>query len=123
MVPNIGQVRFPVVILPRRHISDEIVVHLRLANKREWSCRVVRGTYSQVGSVANVLQEHHVLLGRVVVKHIHSVGVLGQLDDNALVGPMDQVGRRVGDLVGSWRGAAIPVEDAIVQLKGPAAYL
>jgi hypothetical protein len=48
--------------------------------------------YSPKGGVAIVFEEHDVLFGRVVEQHIHAVGIDIQVEHNALVGLMDQIG-------------------------------
>ena len=107
--PHVAQIRFPVVILEHGRVAD------LAPSTRVWLLKV-KGP-SGLSAVAipkkaefPLSQEHDVLSGRVVVEHVHSVGVSFSAERHALVGPMDQIGGLIAGLVVARSASAIPVK-------------
>jgi len=76
--------------LLRRGHAD--MVHEGLALEREGALRPVRRGDAQVCAVAVVLEDHDTLAGCPVVHDVDTVGLHGAPQDDALAGPMHQIG-------------------------------
>ena len=114
LVPNIGQIRCPVVILLHRHVADVVAVHENI-----WPKNVYGPSGAEAVAVPKdaLSPSYFKNMTYCLVVSLYSTSILshqfGRDQRNALVGPMEQVGRSVASLVDPARLAAKPVVDAI----------